>query len=147
MVSSTSRTALHHYVELDEAYYIAYEAYQPDVATLRQVYVCLPTAHVIVSARRTCPDCLRHIPAMARIAEHLPGWTWEIFESEAQPERRLALGIVRVPTFILYAGSEGRELGRIVENPISGSLERDLLAIVCSHSAVRNSEEAPIEGA
>lgn len=132
MVSSVNRTALHHYVELDEAYYVAYEAYQPDVATLQEVQAYLPVAHVVVSARRTCPDCLRNIPAMARIAEHLPGWTWEIFESEAHPERRLALGIVRIPTFILYASSGGCELGRIVENAVSGSLEHDLLAIVRS---------------
>lgn len=134
MSSGMDYPALYRYVELDEAYYAAYEAYHPDAIVLQEVYTHLPAAHVIVFARRACPDCLRNIPAMARIAEHLPSWTWEVLESDAQPERRLTLGIVRVPTFIIYDRSGERELGRIVENPLSGSLEYDLLNIVRLHS-------------
>ncbi len=126
----SSRTALHHYVELDETYYAAYEAYQPDVEIIEQVRVIQPIAHIITPTRYSCPDCARNIPRMARIAEHLPGWTWEVFDSDASAERRVALGIGRIPTFIAYDRLGGNELGRIVENPASGSLEQDLLDIV-----------------
>jgi len=135
MSSGMGYSALHRYVELDESYYAAYEAYHPNVSVLQQVYTHLPAAHVIVFARRTCPDCLRNIPAMARIAEHLPSWTWEVLESDAHPDQRLALGIVRIPTFIICDRSGERELGRIVENPLSGSLEYDLLDIVRPYGA------------
>lgn len=124
------RTPLHEYIEADEGYYAAYEAYQPDLAAITRVNLAQPSAHVIVASRLTCPDCARHVPRMARLAEALPGWTWEIFASDASPERKAALGIERVPTFIVYDREDGNELGRIVENPASGSLELDLLRIV-----------------
>lgn len=125
-----ARTALHQTVEVNETFYAAYESYQPDLDTLALVRQRCPSAHVIVPNRYTCPDCARNIPRMARIAEHLPGWSWEVFDSDSQPERRAVLGIVRIPTFIVYEREGGRELGRIVENPLSGSLEKDLLQIV-----------------
>lgn len=125
----TTRTALHTYVALDEGFYAAYEAYQPDTKTLRKVAAILPTAHVITPSRYTCRDCARNLPQMARIAEHLPGWTWEVFNSETGQERMAALGVTAIPTFIVCEREGGRELGRIVENPTSGSLESDLLAI------------------
>ena len=75
---TTLRTPLHDYVELDEVYFTLYEAHEPDLATLMRVNALLPVAHVIVPSRRTCPDCLRNIPKMARAAEHLPGWTWDM---------------------------------------------------------------------
>lgn len=130
MDSERLHTALHCYIEADEGFYAVYETYQADEATLAQVRAAQPVAHVITPCRHTCPDCRRNVPAMARIAEHLPGWTWEVFDSDSNAERRAALGIVRIPTFIVYDREGGRELGRIIENPASGSLERDLLEIV-----------------
>ncbi len=118
------------YVEADEGYFAAYESYQPNLDIIAQVRVLRPEAHVITPSRRTCPDCARHIPRMARIADHLPGWTWEVFDSTPNAERRARLGITRIPTFIVYDREGGNELGRIVENPTSGSLEQDLLQIV-----------------
>jgi len=126
----TTRTPLHRTVEVNETFYAAYEAYQPELDTIALIREACPSAHVIVPNRYTCPDCARNIPRMARIAEHLPGWTWEVFDSDSHPERRAALGIVRIPTFIVYEHEGGRELGRIIENPASGSLEKDLLQIV-----------------
>jgi hypothetical protein len=127
----TPDTALHHYIEVDEGFYAIYEAYEPDVPTLVKVRETQPTAHVITPSRYTCSDCARNLPRMARIAEHLPGWTWEVFPDE-DVERKAALGITRIPTFVVTDGEGGRELGRIVENPASGSLEQDLLRIVRS---------------
>lgn len=137
MASVTHDTALHRYIEVDEGYYLAYEAYQPDVAVIEQIGAIQPTAHVIIPSRYSCSDCARNIPAMARIAEHLPGWTWDIFDSRENPERREQLAITHVPTFIVTDYEGGSELGRIVENPTTGSLEQDLLQIVRAASEGR----------
>jgi len=128
----TLDTPLHHYIEVDPDYYTAYESYVPDAAILSQVHAILPVAHVITPARYSCSDCARNIPPMTRIAEHLPGWTWDIFDSDTDTERKSTLGITAIPTFIIY-DSDGHELGRIEENPITGSLEHDLLRIAQRH--------------
>jgi hypothetical protein len=129
MAEQTIYTALHRYTEVDPDYYQAYEDYEPDVASVEQIRAIRSVAHVLTPSRYSCSDCARNIPKMTRIAEHLPGWTWEIFDSK-DADRRAALGITRIPTFIVYDAAGGKELGRIVENPVGGSLEVDLLRIV-----------------
>ena len=131
--SSTLRTPLNDYVELDEGYFAIYDAETPDLALLMRINAALPQAHVVIPSRRSCPDCIRNIPRMARIAEHLPGWTWEIYSSSDNPERNAIFKLRAVPTFVVFDRAGGRELGRIVENPASGSLEQDLLDI--AHAA------------
>jgi hypothetical protein len=128
MQKRRTHTPLHEYVELDEGFYAAYEQYQADEALVEQIRARLPVAHVVTPSRHNCSDCARNLPKMARIAEGLPGWTWEVFPSTDEA-RRQALHITHVPTFIVYEVEGGRELGRIVENPASGSLEQDLLEI------------------
>lgn len=128
MHKQKTNTSLHEYVELDEGFYAAYEQYQADEARVEQIRATLPVAHVITPSRYSCSDCARNLPKLARIAEGLPGWTWEVFSS-TDDARRQALHITHVPTFIVYESEGGRELGRIVENPASGSLEQDLLEI------------------
>ncbi len=125
-------TPLHQYVEVDEGFYHVYETYEPDRECLARIRAARPVAHVITPCRYTCKDCARNLPQMARIAEYLPGWTWEVFDSDSGAVRRMALGITRIPTFIVYDREGGRELGRIVENPGSGSLEYDLWHIITS---------------
>lgn len=129
MAHDTIHTPLHRYIEVDPDYYAAYESYQPEVAVLEQIREIQPEAHVITPSRYSCSDCARNLPRMARIAEHLPGWTWEVFDSASNAERKQALGIIRIPTFIVY-DRNGKEVGRIIENPVTGWLERDLLRIV-----------------
>lgn len=123
-------TALHHYVEMDDSYYSAYEAYEPDTDSLMHLSLALPSAHMVIASRYSCTDCARNMPKMARIAEHLPGWTWDVYHHDENRERSDSLGISRIPTFILYDHEGGREIGRIVENPTVGSLESDLLQII-----------------
>lgn len=129
MAEQTIHTALHRYTEVDLDYYQAYEDYQPELDMIERIRAIQPSAHVITPSRYSCSDCVRNIPKMTRIAEHLPEWTWEIFDSK-DADRRAALGITHIPTFIVFDAMNGRELGRIIENPISGSLELDLLRIV-----------------
>ena len=122
-------TALYRYIEVDETFYAFYEHYDPDRAIMDAIRHIQPQAFVITSSRYSCPDCSRHVPGMARIAEHLPGWTWSIADDE-NSQQKITLGITRVPTFIVYSREDGPELGRIIEHPLSGLLERDLLTIV-----------------
>jgi hypothetical protein len=130
MTENMATTSLQQYIELDAYYYELYEDYAPDISIIEQIRMLRPTAHVITPSRYSCSDCARNIPQMARIAEHLPSWTWEVFDSTPNATRKAALNIIAIPTFIVYDHEGGHELGRIIENPASGSLEIDLLAIV-----------------
>nr|MBN1229354.1 thioredoxin family protein [Anaerolineae bacterium] len=121
---------IHKYIDQIETYYSAYEAYQPDLETLARLHEALPAAYILTPSRAGCPDCVRNVPRMARIIEHLPGWSCEVFDSTSNPDLRANLNITRIPTFIIYDQKGGAELGRIVENPVSGSLEVDLVNIV-----------------
>lgn len=129
MNASTDHSPLHDHIARNETFYRIYERYQPDEDVIARVRAAQPQARVVVATRYTCPDCARNVPRMTRIAEHLPGWSWEIVQTDQEPGRMEALRVVRVPTFIVY-GENGVEIGRIVENPSSGSLAKDLLAIV-----------------
>lgn len=131
MAAEATDTALHRYVELNDTYTRIYERYKLDLQAVEQLHVACPVARVVTVTRYACPDCARNVPRMARIAGHLPGWTWEVIDTEEDggAARQAALGAVAVPTFIVYSGDD-RELGRIVENPSSGSLLADLLSIV-----------------
>ena len=129
MSATTDHSPLHDHVAQNDTFYRIYERYKPPTDVIAEIHEALPQARVIVATRYTCPDCARNVPRMARIAEHLPGWSWEIVQTDVTPEQMHALRVVRVPTFIVY-GESGLEIGRIVENPASGSLAKDLLAIV-----------------
>lgn len=118
------------YVEAHDAYYDSYEAYQPEVAPLMRINMMRPEAHVVIASRLSCGDCIRNLPKLAQIAKNLPGWSWDVYERDQDYPRSLSLNIVAVPTIIVYDQMNGRELGRIVEDPTSGSLEKDLLEII-----------------
>lgn len=122
-----TNTALHHFVEVDEGFYAIYEQSKIDQTIAAQVRELLAEAQVTVVTRYNCSDSMRNIPIMTRIAEHLPGWYWTVY-GEDTVETREKFDIQRVPTFIVNDTS-GKELGRIIENPASGSLIHDLLAI------------------
>lgn len=128
-MSEDAHTPLHEYIAPNETYYRIYERYKPDLEMVAKIRAARPTAHTFVASRYACPDCARNVPQMARLAEHLEGWTWEVVDSDENVGRCAELGIVRVPTFVVF-DEQGRELGRIIENPISGSLAADLLWIV-----------------
>lgn len=127
-MKDNTRLAIYAREELSSA---EYAAYPPRADLLRQVLALLPAAHVRVVAAAWCKDCRREVPRFARIAERLPGWTVELLGDD--PHTRARLGIERIPTFIVEDHASGRELGRIVERPDSGSLEGDLLTIAERH--------------
>lgn len=120
--------ALLGYVREEPAYREAYAAYTPDEGILAQVQAVCPRALVKIAAASWCPDCRRNIPKLARISEHLAGWEFRLMEL-GSPESQ-ALGVRAIPTIVVFDPDSGRELGRIVEEPRFGSIEKDLLEIV-----------------
>lgn len=108
-----------------------YDGYLPRSEVLARIAALLPRAHVVVVSGAWCKDCRREVPRFARIAERLSGWTVELLGDDR--ETRDALEVRRIPTFVVQHPDSGEELGRIVESPVSGSLEGDLLAIAERH--------------
>ncbi len=120
---------LHAYLAADPAFQRVYERYQPDEALVDQIRKLQPKARVLIVSATWCPDCRRNVPRWAKISDALPGWHNEVHprEDEALAKK---LGIRAIPTFILYDPESDEELGRIVENPVLGSLEADILNIL-----------------
>jgi hypothetical protein len=127
---NTTTSSLYDYIAAEPDYFESYEAYEPDLELIEQIKAHQPNAHVVVPSRYSCSDCARNMPKMARIADYLPGWTWDVYLQKEHRERSESLGIVAIPTFIIYTTEGGEEIGRIIENPVSGSLEQDLFDIV-----------------
>jgi hypothetical protein len=127
-MSDTHNTPLHDHILRSKGYYAVYERYQSDEATLAQVAATRVTAHVRIYYSPTCGECIRHIPALARIAEHLPAWTWELISSSEARLKEIECGLST--PIIAVSDSAGALLGAINGNPLTGSLETDLLHII-----------------
>lgn len=122
-----TQNMLQQYISKDEAFLRNYQRHSPRLELVAQIAQTLPEAHMLVFSAFWCPDCRRNVPKMAKIAEHLPGWTFELHADE-DPIVNQEYKVKAIPTFVVYVNN--REIGRIVENPVLGSLEEDLLAIV-----------------
>ncbi|SFH94762.1 TlpA family protein disulfide reductase [Halpernia frigidisoli] len=81
-----------------------------------------------------CPDSHREFPRFIKILENLNYPTQKLTiiavnrKKEAPNGEEGKFNIQKVPTFII--SKYGKEIGRIVESPKSGWLERDLLEIL-----------------
>jgi hypothetical protein len=115
------------YVKRNPGFQRVYDSYQPAPEIVEQIVSALPEGRLVAVAEYWCGDSRRLVPRMARIAEKLPAWQFEVYPWDrirrAQPWQVRA-----VPTFIVYVGDD--EIGRIVERPKSGSLEEELLHVV-----------------
>ena len=109
------------------------KSYRPKLELLERVTSLLPRAHVVVVSAAWCPDCRAQVPKFARIAEHLPDWSFELRGDDAETSEQLS--VRAIPTFVVQETAGGRELGRIVESGESGSLEAELLAIAQQEAA------------
>lgn len=121
-------TPLHRHILCQDDYYAVYERYTPDEARLVQLAALGIPAQVRIYYSLACGECARHLPALARIAEHLPGWSWQlILDDEASLQ---AAHCTLTTPIITVSDADDRLLGAINGNPIHGSLEADLLHIV-----------------
>lgn len=119
-------TPLHAYIQRSTRFMRVYDNYRPDLALISKIREALPRACVVTVSAYWCGDCVWNVPKMARIAEHLPSWEFEIYAQE--DEHAQTLDIFAIPTSVVYR--DGKEVGRIIENPKSASLERDLWELV-----------------
>lgn len=110
-----------------------YDGCQPDTALLAGLRERVHGARVEVYFAFWCGDSRNHVPVFRKIVDLLdvPDLAVEYVavERKASPEQKYYAaekGVERVPTFIVYR--DGREIGRIVENPRVSILE-DLLNI------------------
>lgn len=108
-----------------------YDGYRPKTELIAAIVGRLPRAHVVVVSADWCKDCRREVPKLARIADRLLDWTFELRGDDE--ETRQDLSVRAIPTFIVRNPDTGEELGRIIESPESGSIEGDLLAIAERH--------------
>ena len=125
---SKEKNPLYTYVHADEGFAAGYKRYKPKTNIITQIRELLPTAELVVVSAHWCPDCRRNVPKMAKIIEHLPNWKVRVHDRDEEGIKE-KYGIRKIPTFIIRDVS-GKELGRIIENPISLSLEEDLLNII-----------------
>lgn len=108
-----------------------YDGYRPRLDTIRQVAEALPEARITIVTASEDAACQREVARLARILEHLTGWSHSLVENGPATRQRLAVS--QVPTIVVQSIETGRELGRIVRGPTSGSLEADLLTIAEQH--------------
>ena len=111
-----------------------YDGCQPDPALLASLRERIRGSRLEVYFAFWCGDSRNHVPVFRKIVDLLdvPDLTVEYFavERKASPEQKYFAAdkeVERVPTFIVYR--DGREIGRIIENPKVSILE-DLLNIV-----------------
>lgn len=106
-----------------------YQKESVDAELISKIRKLLPKGHVIVVAAYWCRDSLNHVPHMAKIAEELKDWTWEMY-----PREDLKIvqkwKIRKIPQMIILNPDTLEEWGRIIENPRSSSIEQDMIDII-----------------
>ena len=113
----------------------AYDEYKVNKNVVKRIEKLLngKTLNILVLAAEWCPDSRRNVPALARIADHISLIHLSIHEVNKGDELSTKFGLVKIPTIIIY-DENWVELGRIIENPLSGSVEMDLEKILSSSS-------------
>ena len=111
------------------------QGYSPDPAAIASIREQAAGVEVLVFIGTWCPDSKRHVPRFLKIVDQaglsesqlrLYGVDRAIDDGGGHATR---WNIQRVPTFIFL--HQGRELGRVVENP-SGTLEGDIARILAT---------------
>ena len=119
--------------QFEEWFYKEYNKYEPDSETLQKIKGELYNFDITMVMATWCPDCIRDIPRMFKILDHLAYHEPKIRLIGVDGKKKSAvkdfdnLNITSVPTFIIYKNKT--EVGRIVENA-KESLEKDLVEII-----------------
>jgi thiol-disulfide isomerase/thioredoxin len=110
---------------------VSYDEYNVDWDSVKCIKQFLNNRvlNVIVLAAEWCPDSRQNVPALAKVAESIGTVRLSIHEVNKGDELSTKFGLIRIPTIIFY-DENWNELGRIVESPLTGSIERDLEKIL-----------------
>src|SRR5690606_35805883 len=111
-----------------------YDAYQTNPEMIKEFKGKLKRYRIEVFIGSWCSDSQREYPRLMKILDEAKFpearmVTYAVNESKKSfYSEEIGKDIRFVPTIIFYKG--GKEVGRIVESPVSGSLEEDILMIV-----------------
>ncbi len=111
-----------------------YDSYQPNSAMIKDFKGKLKRFRIEVFMGSWCEDSQREYPRLMKILDeakfpHARLVTYAVNESKKSfYSEEIGKDIRFVPTIIFYKG--GKEVGRIVESPVSGTMEEDILMIV-----------------
>lgn len=116
-----------------------YEEYMLDQKTIEKIKKFdLSNLSIEVLVGSWCPDSHREYPRFIKIIEAV-GFPMDKISITALDRNKVEpsgsekkKGVTYVPTFIYYLN--GKEIGRIVEFPTSGYIERDMLSFIESAS-------------
>jgi hypothetical protein len=115
------------------AYKREYENFKSNKALINQMYSLLKGISVTIVMGTWCGDTKEQVPRFMRLFDDLEhSFPTPVFicvdrEKKAGDVSIESLGIIKVPTFIIYY--EGKELGRIIETPKT-TLDQDFLDIL-----------------
>lgn len=119
--------------QVQDQAYAPNDWYEADQAAMAKINAAAPFELIILHAG-WCKDCQYHMPVWNKLCEGITNAGVKVTYSEVQREpRQDALGFCdkynarNIPTWIVLR--DGKELGRIVENPAT-SIEEDLAALV-----------------
>jgi len=116
------------------AFRTVYEVYQPDPLIVEELRRLEKDVRVLVVLGTWCPDSIREVPRFLKALSQAqnPRIRVELIGvGRSREERKKWVGgydIKRIPTFIVFY--KGREIGRIVERPVSERVEGDFLQIL-----------------
>lgn len=111
-----------------------YDSYQPNAEMVKNLKGKLKRYRIEVFMGTWCEDSKREYPRLMKILDEAKFPENRIVTYAVNENKRSFYGedqgkdIRFVPTIIFYRG--GKEVARIVESPVSGSLEEDILMIV-----------------
>lgn len=104
-----------------------YQSFEPSAQELKLLASLPEGAKVKVYFGSWCHDSQREVPRMIKLLENTKAKLWlyglPISKSDAQGFAKAA-GVKYTPTFVV--SYNGKELGRIIERPKSGSLAQDI---------------------
>lgn len=115
-------------------YFTEYDAYRPNEEMVKDFKSKLKRFRVEVFMGTWCDDSKVYYPQLMKILDQAKFPKQRIVVYAVNESKKSFYGeevgkdIRFVPTFIFYKG--GKEVGRIVESPVSGTLEEDIRMIV-----------------
>jgi len=111
-----------------------YDSYQVNQETVKEIKRKLKRYRIEIFMGSWCEDSQREYPRLMKILDEAKFPEARMVTYAVNESKKSFYGeeegkdIRFVPTIIFYRG--GQEVGRIVESPVSGSLEEDILMIV-----------------